>query len=416
MNKLKALYFPYARIENIKTLNNAVLLFDEINIINPDSFISNYMGDIDSHSQTVKRHLESLKLLRDEEVVKLIDPSTVIPKLGESITEGVVEDLFNDDFMKSCIPYAETTWTLSARKLPQNYDNWLRNLFRNLPEMARDQLLTMKWGGTGNADFLYKEICFATEVQFNPEAAKDFYRTNVIGTENVIQACRANAIPKLVYTSTPSVVFDARDICGADETKPYSNKFHGNYAKTKTIAEQMVLHANDEKLSTVALRPHQIIGPDDPHLVPRLVYAAKQGRLKIVGTGRNLVDVTYVQNAVDAHLQAFDKLAPGSAVAGQAYFIGQEKPVVLWDFINEILSRHHLPPITDKVPAWVAFNIGLLFEYWYKFFRIDGEPPMTRFVALQFSRSHYFSHQKAKNDFGYEPKISIEQALDLMMR
>lgn len=245
---------------------------------------------------------------------------------------------------------------------------------------------------------------------------EDFYRTNVIGTENVIQACRASSITKLVYTSTPSVVFDARDICGADETKPYSNKFHGNYAKTKTIAEQMVLHANDDKLCTVALRPHQIIGPDDPHLVPRLVQAAKQGRLKIVGTGKNLVDVTYVQNAVDAHLLAFEKLAPGSAVAGQAYFIGQEKPVVLWEFINEILSRHHLPPITDKVPAWLAFNIGLFFECWYKFFRIDGEPPMTRFVALQFSRSHYFSHQKAKNDFGYEPKISIEQALDLITR
>jgi 2-alkyl-3-oxoalkanoate reductase len=245
---------------------------------------------------------------------------------------------------------------------------------------------------------------------------KDYYQTNVIGTENVIKGCRANGITRLIYTSTPSVVFDGSDICGADETRPYSKKFYNHYSKTKKIAEQIILRTNDEKLCTVALRPHQIIGPDDPHLVPRLVDAAKHGRLKIVGTGKNLVDVTYIQNAVDAHILAFEKLSPQSRVAGQAYFVGQERPVVLWDFINEILSRHNLPKITKKVPESVAFNIGLFFECWYKFFRLNGEPPMTRFVSLQFSRSHYFSHQKAKNDFGYEPKISIEQALDLTVR
>ena len=241
----------------------------------------------------------------------------------------------------------------------------------------------------------------------------EYYQTNVIGTENVIRACRANGITKLIYTSTPSVVFDGNDICGADETKPYSRKFYNYYSQTKTIAEHMVLKANDTTLCTVALRPHQIIGPDDPHLVPRLVNAAKQGRLKIVGTGRNLVDVTYIQNAVDAHILAFEKLSPQSVLAGQAYFIGQERPVVLWDFINEILTRYNLPKITKRVPGKMAFNIGLFFECWYRFFKINGEPPMTRFVALQFSRSHYFSHQKAKNGFGYDPKISIEQALDL---
>jgi 2-alkyl-3-oxoalkanoate reductase len=244
----------------------------------------------------------------------------------------------------------------------------------------------------------------------------DYYKTNVIGTGNVIKACRANGIKKLIYTSTPSVVFDWGDFCGVDETTPYSKNFHGHYAKTKAIAEQIVLQANNDQLCTVALRPHLIIGPDDPHLIPRLVDAAKHGRLKIVGTGKNLVDVTYIENAVDAHILAFEKLSPQSKLAGQAYFIGQERPVVLWDFINEILSRNNLPKITKKVPERVAFNIGLFFEYWYRLFRINGEPPMTRFVSLQFSRSHYFSHQKAKNDFGYEPKISIERALDLTVR
>jgi len=139
---------------------------------------------------------------------------------------------------------------------------------------------------------------------------EDYYRTNVVGTENVIKACRANSITKLIYTSTPSVVFDGNDILGADETKPYARKFYNDYSRTKTLAEQAVLQSNDETLCTVALRPHQIIGPDDPHLVPRLVNAARQGRLKIVGTGKNLVDVTYIQNAVDAHILAFENYLP----------------------------------------------------------------------------------------------------------
>jgi nucleoside-diphosphate-sugar epimerase len=244
----------------------------------------------------------------------------------------------------------------------------------------------------------------------------DFYQTNVLGTDNIIKACRAHGIKKLLYTSTPSVVFGSGDLCGVDETTPYPQRFYCHYAQTKAMAEQLVLQANDNKLSTVALRPHLIFGPDDPHFIPRLVDRGKQGKLKIIGTGKNLVDVIYVQNAVDAHLLALEKLSPHSKLAGQAYFIGQERPVNLWDFINEILVRHHLPKITKKVPAIAAFYIGVLLEYGYKVLQISGEPPMTRFVSLQLSRSHYFAHQKAKNDFGYEPKIPLDQALDLTVR
>ncbi len=244
----------------------------------------------------------------------------------------------------------------------------------------------------------------------------DFHRTNVSGTKNVIAACRTHRIPRLVYTSTPSVVFERSDLCGADETTPYARRFLESYARTKVAAEKMVLEANGRELATVALRPHLIFGPDDPHLIPRLVEVARKGKLSIVGDGSNRVDVTFIQNAVDAHLQAMGKLANGSRVAGQAYFIGQERPVVLWEFINEILARHGLPPVTRKVPVAAAFVAGMFFESCFRLLRIRRDPPMTRFVALQFSRSHFFSHRKARDDFGYEPRIPIEQALDLTVR
>jgi len=177
---------------------------------------------------------------------------------------------------------------------------------------------------------------------------------------------------------------------------PIPKNFIITIPKPKQLPSKWFYGPMMKKLCTVALRPHQIIGPDDPHLVPRLVNAAKQGRLKIVGTGKNLVDVTYIQNAVDAHILAFERLSPHSKLAGQAYFIGQERPVVLWDFINEILSRYNLPKITKKVPERFAFNIGLFFEYWYRFFRLNGEPPMTRFVSLQFFTFPLFLPSKSK--------------------
>jgi len=307
---------------------------------------------------------------------------------------------------KTLVSRGHRVWNFSRRPYPSLREAGIETLCGNLQREA-DVLSAFK-----GMDAVF-HVASRVGIWGDRE---EYYQTNVIGTQNVVKACRVHGIPRLIYTSTPSVVFDGNDICGADETRPYSQKFYNAYSETKAAAERMVLQANGGGLSTVALRPHQIIGPDDPHLVPRLVDAAKKGRLKIVGSGKNLVDVTYIQNAVDAHLLAFEKLSPGSPVAGQAYFIGQERPVVLWEFINEILGRHRLPPITRKVPERVAFNIGLFFESWYKFFNVKGEPPMTRFVALQFSRSHYFSHEKAKRDFGYQPRISLEQILDLLVR
>lgn len=156
MKNLRALYFPYARVQSTGILNNAILLFDEITIISPDAFISNYQGDISSHSKAVEEYLQTIKMLVDENVVRLVNPSEVVSDYGDMITEGVIEDLFNQDFLRVCEPYSQASWTLSARKLPQQLDGWLRNLFQHLPEMARDQILPRLFGRTGNVGFVYK--------------------------------------------------------------------------------------------------------------------------------------------------------------------------------------------------------------------------------------------------------------------
>lgn len=240
----------------------------------------------------------------------------------------------------------------------------------------------------------------------------DFYRTNVTGTENIIKACHKWRIKKCVYTSTPSVAFGEESLCGVDESVEMPSRYLSMYAETKAIAEKMMIMANCGTLSTVAIRPHLIFGPGDLNLVPRVLEAARLGKLKIVGDGENLVDVTYVENASLAHVMALEKLSPESPIAGKAYFLGQG-PLKLWDFTNELLKRSGELPITKKIPFKVAYFVGFLIEMILKLSgKFNIHPPMTRFVALQLGKSHYYSHKNIERDLGFEPKYTIEEGLD----
>lgn len=242
---------------------------------------------------------------------------------------------------------------------------------------------------------------------------KDYFETNYIGTKNLVEASIANGVTRFVYTSTPSVVFGKDDLLGVDEEQAYPSEHLNAYGETKTMAEKLVLQSNDsQSFMTCAIRPHLIWGPGDPHLFPRVIQKGKEGKLRIVGDGENLVDIIYVENAALAHVQAFEHLKPNSSVCGQAYFIGQERPVKLWDFINQVLGHVKVEPVMKSIDLTSAYRLGWMFEKLYKIAGIQKpEPPMTRFVALNLGKSHYFSHNKAKKDFGYYPKISIEEGL-----
>jgi nucleoside-diphosphate-sugar epimerase len=246
-------------------------------------------------------------------------------------------------------------------------------------------------------------------------AWKDYYSINVTGTENIFHACRVNKIPALVYTSTPSVVFNGQDITGADETIPYAENFLCHYAHTKAIAEQKVLAANSNGLRTVALRPHLVWGPGDTNLIPRLLDRGRRGVLKQVGDGQNLVAISYIDNVVAAHLLAAENLEKNGSAAGKAYFVSQGEPVNLWQWINDLFARLQIPPVSSKISFNKAYVAGLAMETVYGVLRIKREPLMTRFLAEQLAKSHWFSMHNAKGDFGYEPIISTEEGLDRLL-
>ena len=241
-----------------------------------------------------------------------------------------------------------------------------------------------------------------------------YHSANVIGTQNVLEACCIHGIGKLVYTSTPSVTHRATHPVegGTADDVPYGENFQAPYAETKTIAEKAVLAANGPDLATIALRPRLIWGPGDQQILPRLVERARTGRLRIVGDGGNKVDTTFIDNAAQAHLDAFDHLAPGAACAGKAYFISNGEPWPMRDVLNGLLRAAGAPIVSKRLPFGVAYAVGVICEGLWSVLPLKGEPPMTRFLAEQLSTSHWYSMAPATRDFGYVPKVTMAEGLE----
>ena len=240
----------------------------------------------------------------------------------------------------------------------------------------------------------------------------DYLRTNVLGTDHVIEACRRHGVPRLVYTSTPSVVHGGGDIEGGSEHLPHARRFEAAYPETKALAERRVLAANDATLSTIALRPHLVWGPGDRQLIPRLLERARSGRLRLIDGGHKLVDATYIDNAAEAHLLAADRLAPDAACAGKAYFIAQGEPAPARELINGVLAAAGLPEVSRSVPARVAWLAGALAELAYHVLGRRDEPPLTRFAARQLATAHWYDLSAAHRDLDYRPRISTAEGLE----
>lgn len=245
----------------------------------------------------------------------------------------------------------------------------------------------------------------------------DFHNANVIGSRNVVSACVSNGVKRLIFTSSPSVIFGGEPHEGVDETIPYPTKFNAHYPLTKATAERETLDANGRHgLLTCAIRPHLVWGPRDTNLIPRLLARSDAGKLVMVGDGQNLVDMVYVENAADAHILAMDRLFTGSPVAGSAYFITQGEPVNLWDWINRILKRIGRPPVKKHVSYPLAYSVGAVLETLYRIVGSDAEPPMTRFLAQQLAMPHHFDIGKARRELEYTPMVSAEEGLERLAK
>ncbi len=293
-----------------------------------------------------------------------------------------------------------------------NVTSFSRNFYPELEQMGANQIqgdLTVR----RSVVKAFKNIDTVFHVAAKPGmwgAYKDFFNVNVTGTANVISASMENKVRQLIYTSSPSVISDKKEKVNVNENAPYPKKYLTSYSKTKAEAEQLVRKISSKDLKTIILRPHIIWGPEDNHLVPRLIRRAK--RLKRIGPNDCLMDTIYIDNAADVHILASQKLEENPSLSGNIYFVSQDDPIGPWDMVDAVLNAAGLPPVKGHVSMRTAYTVGAIFEFIYTVFKIKSDPPLTRFAAVELGASHWFDISKAKKDLGYSPKISIQEGLE----
>jgi len=248
--------------------------------------------------------------------------------------------------------------------------------------------------------------------------ASDYQSINVDATDLLLRGSQSIGIRAFVYTSSPSVTFDGQPQSGIDEQVPYPTKWLCDYPRTKAIAEQRVLAANNPtSFATCSLRPHLIWGVGDPHLIPRVIERCRAGRLRRVGSGQNLIDTVHVDHAAQAHVLALKKMLAGDPNAsGRAYFITDGHPVRCWDWITTILDCAGFKPPSRSISLQSAYRIGRVLENLYGWMGKTQEPPMTRFVALQLGVDHYFDISAAQDRLGYAPNLNRQVKIEEMRR
>jgi nucleoside-diphosphate-sugar epimerase len=239
-----------------------------------------------------------------------------------------------------------------------------------------------------------------------------FVRGNIDATNSVIAACRAAGVPRLVFTSSPSVVAADHDLRGLDESQPYPARYRALYPETKAAAERAVLAAHGTELRTIALRPHLIFGPGDTNLVPTILKRARAGRLVQVGDGTNLVDLTFIDDCVSAHVLAAAALDERSSAGGRAFFISQGTPVSLWEWIGRVLALHDAPPVRRRISTTTAQLLATVAETVWKTCGLASDPPLTRFLAEEMATDHWFNIDAARRELGYAPSCNVWDATD----
>ncbi len=261
---------------------------------------------------------------------------------------------------------------------------------------------------------LVASVCRDIDVVFHvaalaaPWGARSlFWSINVTGTDNVISGCLEQKVQRLVHVSSPSAVFDGKDHFMADESISYPKHFLSHYCETKAVSEQHALAANSRELETVVIRPHIIWGPRDRSILPRIVSRARAGRLFQIGNGLNQVSTLYVGNAVEALLLA----ARSENARGKAYFITNDQPVFLWEFISRILENIGIDGPRGSIPYAAAYLMATGMEATWSMIRLSGEPLLTRYTIAELARNHTYSIDRAKKDLGYAPRISVDDGL-----
>ena len=235
----------------------------------------------------------------------------------------------------------------------------------------------------------------------------DFYEANVIGTQNVIDFCFANGVKKMVHVSSPSVYTEKKDRFDIKEDEVNVKNRLNFYIRTKIMAEALVNKAHEEGLATVIIRPRGLFGIGDTSIIPRLIKANRTIGIPLLNGGKNVVDITCVENVALALRLAMES----DKDVGETYNITNGEPREFKKILEELFVQIGEEARYKKLPVGLLYAAASVLEGVYKLFHIYKEPSITRYTVLTLGYSQTMNIERAKADFGYQPKMTLSEGI-----
>jgi nucleoside-diphosphate-sugar epimerase len=242
---------------------------------------------------------------------------------------------------------------------------------------------------------------------------QDFYNANIAGTENIVRGCEEHHVERLVYVSTPSIYFGYEPRFNVREDATLPIKPANEYARTKRMAEAVVDDAFRRGLPVITIRPRAIFGPGDQALLPRLIERLQKGDLRIIGSGDNLADLTYVENVVDSLLLCAQSPAD---TLGKKYNITNGEQAKLWDIVKNIAQGIGVPVPQKHISYKLMDNLARMVEIIYSMLPGQPEPPLTRYSVGVLALGFTLDISAAEHDLGYRPRVTIQEGLEEVIK
>jgi nucleoside-diphosphate-sugar epimerase len=241
-----------------------------------------------------------------------------------------------------------------------------------------------------------------------------FSKTNILGTKNIIDYCLESKVDKLIYISTPSVYFDYKNRLSIKESDTLPIKQYSHYGDTKLKADELILKAfTEEKLPVISIRPRAIFGIGDETITPRILNAKLFGRTPLINSGLALHDFTYIDNVVDAISLCLNS---DDRCLGEVFNISNDEPISTKVFFEKLLSAYSKNVSFINIPYFVLNPIVKTIELIFKIFKFEKEPKLTSYGIGLFANSQTLDISKAKEMLGYSPKVSLDEAMDIISK
>ena len=281
------------------------------------------------------------------------------------------------------------------------------NVLNRLKEQYKVDILKCSLSEIENMDLNVDYVIHAAALSTVWGRWKDFYNSNVLGTENVIKFCMKNNVKRLVYVSSPSVYsakYDRFDIKEEDYDKKNKLNF---YIKSKILAEDLINKIDNQKLETVIIRPRGLFGIGDTSLIPRLINANRKIGMPLFNDGKNVVDVTCVENVALSLRLAMEK----EEANGKIYNITNGEPTEFKKILDKLFEELGEKANYRKMNINLMYFVASVIEAFYKLFRIYKEPMITKYTIATLGYSQSLNIEKAKQDLGYKPKLTLEEGI-----